>query len=91
MTYTPTGLTYELRTYDDMMSLTTEQFHRMLEDFKAWRATHDLCVASMEAVSVMLNKPIEEIKEETVLPDHFVWIDDGIEGGNCKLVIGEKP
>jgi len=80
----PTNQTYQLKTYDDFMALTPEQFGRMLADFLTWRVTHETIIKQVKLVSEATGTPVSEIIQ---LPDCFEWIDDGVEGGLCHAVI----
>lgn len=68
-----TNKTYELKTYQDFMNLTDDQFDHMIEDFKTWKRQHTNLIAQMSKVAELMNMPITEIIQ---LPDYFTWIDD---------------
>ncbi len=85
MTYKPTGKTYQLKTYEDFIQLSEDQFAMMLPDFKEWKAI----ISKLQLVSDYFvehgiqSEPIE-------LPSCFEWIDDGKHDGDVNLIITDK-
>ena len=85
MEYKPTGKTYKLKTYEDFMQLTKEQFEMMLPDFQEWK---NVCDNLKKVSDYFVQHGIQS--EPIILPDHFEWIDDGLSNGNVTLSIIDK-
>lgn len=73
----PTHQEYILKDYADFMALTPEQFERMLPDFLSWKKAHTQILQGLEMAANLSGIAPEEIAQ---LPDHFLWVDDGISG-----------
>lgn len=77
--YVPTNETYKLKTYEDFMKLSPEQFAMMMRDFQEWHKAYKFIEATIE-----IAKSVDP-DAEAELPDHFEWIDDGKHDGEMKI------
>ena len=80
--YTPTGKTYHIKTVEDFLKLSPEQFELAVEDFKEWKVVYEAFRDAGKMAESLGYGP-----DAIILPDYFEWIDDGIVGGKPSISV----
>lgn len=77
---TPTGKIHELRTLGQLLSLSPDEFERMLPDLRGWHELARHCVD-------LLGTDYEDFEKSA-----FIWTDDGEPGivNSARITIGDQ-